>query len=170
VKNKEVQLRMKDGTVRPYLASASLIELGGEPCVISITRDISALKEVERKLRERERSLRRIFETSLDAISISRLSDGKYVDVNQEFLKWGYSRSRVLGSTDRELNVWCDENQRLEFLARLGAEGQVRNMEVELRRLNGTTVPCLLSAATVELDGELCVVSFTRDITRLKKA
>ena len=46
-----------------------------------------------------------IFETTLDAITISRLTDGLYIDVSESFLQiMGYERDEVIGRT---LLIWA---------------------------------------------------------------
>ena len=41
---------MQDGSVRPFLCSSVLVDLGGEQCAISTLRDISVLKQTEHEL------------------------------------------------------------------------------------------------------------------------
>jgi PAS domain S-box-containing protein len=56
VKNLEAAFRMKDGTIRYGLMSASLIDLNGTPHVVTMTRDITERKrEEEERLRLHER-------------------------------------------------------------------------------------------------------------------
>jgi len=50
VRNLEHQFRIKNGEVRTGLASAELIEIGGEPCVLGVTADITDLKRAEEAL------------------------------------------------------------------------------------------------------------------------
>jgi len=63
VKNLEARFRFKDGSIQTGLMSAKLIDVNGEPCIISITRDISDRKRneelVQRQLRYLE-TLRRV--------------------------------------------------------------------------------------------------------------
>jgi PAS domain S-box-containing protein len=47
VRNVEVCLRKKDGETRTALVSAELIEVGGEPCTVSIAADITERKRAE---------------------------------------------------------------------------------------------------------------------------
>ncbi len=62
VVNLEAPFRLKDGRIITGLMSASLIPLNGEPHIISITRDISELKETQQALRASEARYRRLFE------------------------------------------------------------------------------------------------------------
>lgn len=50
VRNMEAELRRKDGRVLPAQISAALAEVEGEPCVISVTRDITLAKTVEAEM------------------------------------------------------------------------------------------------------------------------
>ena len=58
VENLEVTFRRKDGSLVPCLLAAKVTELGGEPCAVTVVRDITPLKETERALlAEREKAL-----------------------------------------------------------------------------------------------------------------
>ncbi len=121
------------------------------------------------RLVESEAKLRKIFETSTDAITISRLSDGCYMDLNEGSNASGYSREEALGRTAVSLGLWADRAQLREFLHRINADGSVANLEMDLRTKSGAVHPYLLSANVIELDGERCVVAIGRDITTIKQ-
>ncbi|HVN64043.1 MAG TPA: ATP-binding protein, partial [Candidatus Binataceae bacterium] len=52
VRNMEVRFKRRDGTPYPVLVSAIIMQLGGRPRCVTISRDISTLKETERQLVE----------------------------------------------------------------------------------------------------------------------
>ncbi|HSB52124.1 MAG TPA: PAS domain S-box protein, partial [Dissulfurispiraceae bacterium] len=87
VHNEEVRFRMKTGDVRVMLRSAEVIELGGRYCVIAVTRDITERKQAEDALRLSEEKFYKAFRSSPDWITISHLADGRYIDVNDAFLR-----------------------------------------------------------------------------------
>ncbi len=66
-KNLEAEFRYKDGKIRTGLMSASMIEVDGVPCILSITRDIDDIKKSEQLIRESEIRYRTIF----DSVSVS---------------------------------------------------------------------------------------------------
>jgi PAS domain S-box-containing protein len=131
--------------------------------------EIAERELAQHRLQESERTLRKIFETSLDAITIKRVSDGRYIDVNNAFAVFGYRREEALGKTSQELGTWADPKELEAFSERLRLEGQVRNSESLCRTRDGRVIPSLISAVTVEIGGEPCVISFVRDISRLKQ-
>jgi PAS domain S-box-containing protein len=169
-RNQETDVRRRDGTNFPALVSSTLVTLNDEPCAVVVVRDISAIKATDNRLRESEATLRKIFDASLDAISVARASDGRFVDVNREFLALWPGRADIIGSTDLDLDIWVHPQQRAELARRLDEAGEVRNMEVEFYTEGRRVESHLLSAARVTLRGEPCIVAFTRNISDLKQA
>jgi two-component system, sensor histidine kinase and response regulator len=171
VRNFDISFRRRDGRLIPCLISSVIVDLNGEECVISFVRDNSRREEIERKLRESEASLRRIIETSPDAITIRRLSDDSYVSVNSGFVEaTGYQPEEVIGRTPTELGVWADPDHVRTLARRLESDSVVRGTEVGMRDRQGRISPHLISAVLTEVGGEKCIVSFSRDISALKNA
>lgn len=84
---------------------------------ILLLRMRAAAKQAEMAWRLSEERFSKAFNQSPAAISITRLSDGCYVDVNQTFLDLlGYSRSEVINHTASELNIFVNPNAANEFL------------------------------------------------------
>jgi two-component system sensor histidine kinase/response regulator len=129
-----------------------------------------AQRELAQSLaQQRELTLRKVLEASLDAITINDGDSGRYLYVNKEFGASGYSGEEVLGKTAQELNLWAEPSLYQDFVTKLKAHGQVRNMELGLRMKTGGILDCLMSAAEVELDGRNSVVSIVRDISERKE-
>lgn len=63
-----------------------------------------------------------VFHGSQMAIGISRLVDGRYIDINPAFLRlFGYRRHEVIGRTSKELGPWPRRSERVELIRRLRA-------------------------------------------------
>ena len=106
------------------------------------------------------------FHLSPDAITINRLSDGVYLEVNDSFEALsGYKADEVLGRTPAELGIWKNIADMHRFLEVIKDQGAVYNMQVVFSGRNGYEVFGLISARTVILNGERCVLALTRDIT-----
>ncbi len=170
VKNMEITQRRKDGAVdETQLISASLVEVNGEPCVISMLRDITEIKRVETSLRASHAALRKIFDATLDVIVVTRLSDDSFIDFNQQFERIGDRRQNPDDSRNGRRQIWASAEQHRQLHDRIMADGVVRNMEVDFLRPDGGLMPVLLSAVRVELDGQDCMVKMIRDITERKR-
>jgi PAS domain S-box-containing protein len=171
VKNMEITQRRKDGTGdETHLISASAVEVNGEPCVISMMRDITEIKRVETSLRASHAALRKIFDATLDIIVVTRLSDGSYIDFNQQFEQIGYGQQDLDDSRLGKRQLWASGREHQEFRNRIAVDGVVRNMEADFLKPDGGVMPAMLSAVRVELEGEDCVVTMIRDLTAAKEA
>ena len=130
----------------------------------------TANERVRQQLGESETKLRKIFETTDDVITINRLSDGRYIDVNGAFwAAYGYTREETLAASASELGVWAVRAQLREFVKAIAAHGAVANMEMDARAKDGSIEPYLVSAKVIELNGERCVVTIARNISSIKQ-
>ncbi|KAF0208686.1 MAG: PAS/PAC sensor hybrid histidine [Actinobacteria bacterium] len=122
-------------------------------------------------LRLSERKFSTAFHTSPDAVNINRLSDGLFVEANEGFTKLtGYSREDVEGRSSQDIEIWADAGDRDRLVGMLRSDGVVNNFEARFRRKDGTFTIALMSAQVVDVDGEPCILSVTRDISERKQA
>jgi PAS domain S-box-containing protein len=104
-------------------------------------------------------------------LSITRLADGRFVEINERFLSaTGYTRDEVLGRTPLELGLWVEPERRADGLRRLTHGQPVREVEADFRMKNGEVRTCLMSAELIELNGELCALTALTDIVERKRA
>ncbi|UCC43735.1 MAG: PAS domain S-box protein [Candidatus Zixiibacteriota bacterium] len=167
----ELEHVRRDGTVFPTFMHNSLRRDtdGNSVGMIATVRDISDLKETERALRHSEARLRTIFQTTPDAVSISRLADGLYVEVNDGFMaSTGYQRSEVVGRSSLDLGIWDNPEDRVALAQGLRERGRMVNLEANFRAKNGTIIVGLLSAQLIDLEGEPHIIAVVRDITERK--
>ena len=73
MQNLEVELN-GIGYARPTTAliSAVVVRLNNQNCAITVVREIADVKEAERKLRNSEATLRKIFDANLDSVATQR--------------------------------------------------------------------------------------------------
>jgi len=111
------------------------------------------------------------FRSSPAAIAITRLRDGRVMEVNETLLKLlHFTRDEVIGCTTLELGIWVDLNERAEYIQRLAREGSVRGLEYRLRTREGAIVTIQLSAELVEIGGEPCMLATLVDMTEREHA
>ncbi len=127
--------------------------------------------QIEDALRASEIKFATAFRSSPDAIAISNLYDGTYIEINDRCLQMlGYSRAETIGHSDMDLAIWVNLADRDAISKQLQSQSTVRNLEVWLRRKSGEIFPALLSAETIDLEGESCLLAVASDITLLKEA
>ncbi len=166
-------IRVADGVHR-WLHGSGEIQWDGQGRPLALTgviQDITDRKRAEESLRVSEEKFSRTFHASPDSVNLNRLSDGVYLAVNEGFTRiTGYSESDVLGrsSLPGDLGLWVRAEDRDRLQAGLRREGRVEGLEASFRRKDGTVLTGLMSASVIEIDGEPCVLSITRDITELR--
>ena len=75
----------------------------------SLVFDIIARKQAEEELSASENKFSKAFNSSPDAIVLSRLSNGLIIDVNETFVKmFGFTKQEAIGHTTIDLGIWPD--------------------------------------------------------------
>lgn len=134
--------------------------------VMAHFEDITARKLADRALRVSEEKFSTVFQVSPDAITINRLSDGTYLDINKGFTAMiGYSAGEATGKTSRELEIWVEPEDRARLVSELTGHGVVDNLEAQFRRKDGTIITGLMSARLMMVNEEPCILGITSDIT-----
>jgi PAS domain S-box-containing protein len=144
---------------------------GEEVLFASITMAFR-LHDANRALRDSEEKYSKAFHISPDAVNINRVSDGVYFAVNEGFTRTtGYTSEDVMGrsSMTHDLNIWVKDEDRRKLLEGLKVNGEVIGLEAQFRCKDGSVITGLMSAKTLTLNGEECVLSITRDISDRKR-
>ncbi len=121
--------------------------------------------------RQSHELVRKAFQASPVAISVTRMSDGRVIEVNEWFERLlGYTRDEVVGKTTIEIGIWADEGARAGFLKDIAVTGSLANRMCLFHTKNGESVETRFSSETIELDGESCLLSVFVDVTESRKA
>jgi PAS domain S-box-containing protein len=120
------------------------------------------------ELGDGEEKFSRVFQTSADWITITRLTDSRIVEANSGFEAMsGYRRDEVLGHPIKDFNVWAVPEQRVELVAELMTKGYARDYLAKMRRRDGALRDCLVNCTLIALKGDVNshAVWIVRDIT-----
>ena len=164
-------IRRGNGELRDILVSAAWVEIDRQKQMLMSAVDITEVRRAEELLRRSEESFEKIFQASPDAIVISRLSDGRYLDVNRSWLElFGYAREEAVGRTAHDLGVWVDPAERPRFVAEVRQRGSVKDFEARFRKKSGAIIDALISADVIDIGGEPHVIVPILDVTDRKRA
>ncbi len=120
---------------------------------------------------EAKENLELIFNTSPDAVLITRLDDGHFVKVNEGFtLLSGFTRADVIGKSAMDVNIWKNPPERAKIIAALNEKGFCDNAEAVFQRKDESQFTGFMSARIITLQGAPHIISVTRDITGRKQA
>ena len=164
--NYAFRLIRRDGSQIWVDCRASIVDWDGEPAVLAALFDISEQKAAEEARLQTEELFRRIFQTSPDIITLTRLTDGSYVDVNESFLNFfGFERDEVIGKTSQDLGIWAEPDTRDKFVAKLGESGRIENFEASVNMRDGSQSLINMVGAALDIGGEDLLLLISRDIT-----
>jgi PAS domain S-box-containing protein len=95
--NFESVFRMKDGRLRKGLMSATLIDIGGEPHLLTVSRDITDIENTKEALKATEERYEELIRNAPNGIVVVNKT-GFITMVNPAFLNTtGYSKEEVIG-------------------------------------------------------------------------
>ncbi len=156
---------------KQYVFAAIFLILVQSAAILGLLWQRARRRKTEEELTRSEEKFSKSFRQSPLAISISSTKDGCYLDVNETFeQQTGWRRDEVIGRSQADINLWADPHQRSLFLQQLLAEGNVRDLEVRIRRKDGQIRTTLGSAELIEVSGKPCALSVIADVTERKRA
>lgn len=132
-------------------------------------KDIIARKQIESSLRLSEEKFSKAFQSSPDAVLITRFSDGHFIEVNDGFCKLtGYSREEAFSSSSLDLELWANPKDREKVTMELRNNSSVRDIEFDFRNKSGRILNCTYSGEIIYLYNEAHILSVARDISEHK--
>jgi len=175
VRDVEAEFRMKSGEIRIWLMSADLIELNGEPCVLTALTDITERKQAEAAMRASQDRLAGIVTSAMDAIIT--------VDARQCIILFNRAAEQMFGYTAQQLagqplDRIIPQRFRLAHqghVADFGQTGVTNRAMGELGtisglRADGSEFPIEAAISQVEAAGHKLYTVILRDITARRQA
>ena len=165
-------LLARDGNEYQIADSAAPIRnLAGEiKGVVLVFTDVTEQYRLEKEIRDSEELYRTAFLTSPDAVTITRVADGKYVDVNDAFIRtYGWERDEIIGLRSVEIGIWRNTGERQKLIDALLRDGYCRNLEIDLLTKDGAAIDAIVSSHRLAIKGEDCLLSVTRDVSERKR-
>lgn len=137
----------------------------------ALVGEISVRAKAELALRASEECFSKAFRGSPEPISIIRSAQRDIVEVNEAWERmFGFTHDEAVGRTIEELGIRFNPADTLLMEGLLVEQGHLREFEMDVRNKNGEVLRAVLSRVTVELNGEPCFITMTRDITERRRA
>lgn len=138
--------------------------------ILGISYEVTPRRVAQEALRQSEEKFSRVFHASPIPLSITRLSDGQYIDVNESFLeRLGFRREEVIGRSSQELGLWSSLDDHEKMMRMMDEKRSLRNFETKFRTKSGEIGTTLLFREIIELGGVEYLIGTSLDITERKQ-
>ncbi|BAP79105.1 sensory box protein [Pseudomonas sp. MT-1] len=167
------QANHPDGTIRHLESTAKLYrdEHGAPLRMAGIIIDATERVLRAQHLAASEAKFSALFQGSPDPISLSRIRDGVFMEINPSFsVVFGWESTDIVGRSAPEIGIWQDERQRKSLFEQLMRDQRLENAEAQFRTRTGEIVTCVVSSRFIRVDRRLCIVTTFRDITKRQQA
>jgi PAS domain S-box-containing protein len=167
----EEKFLRRDGTAVDVEVTAYPFTYQGKPAVQVVIRDLTAQKEAEKAVRASEERFSKAFHASPIPTCITTLNQGRYLDVNDAYLKLSKrEREEILGHTADELRIYKDAEGREAFIGKLINKQITPGQEAKFIAATGEAFDVAAFYELIEIGGETCIISMFHDMTEQKRA
>lgn len=149
VTGEEFPFRTKSGEIRYGRVSAVRVLIDGQPCVLSVTHDITDRKLAEARLQESEAHFRSLIDDAPYGIYRVTL-DGQLLTVNPALVSMlGYSSADELKQRNLEKDIYRDPQVRQRLVKDYKLKGGFRALDAEWRRKDGSIIAVRMTGRPV---------------------
>ncbi|HNX06102.1 MAG TPA: PAS domain S-box protein [Bacteroidales bacterium] len=171
-KSIEKRYLKKDGSLIWVITSVSLYrDVNNNPKYFIVqVLDITEQKLTEQKLVETKNQLEVIFNNGPDAILLTRIENGHYVDSNKTFTRYtGYTPDDLIGKSTLDIDIWGNPDDRNRLIKEVKEKGFCHNFELEIKNKDRTSRIIEMSAEVILIKGVPHLLTISRDIAERKK-
>ncbi len=151
-----------------YLPIITAVRLLAYSLVIFTLVQFLRSSQKNKQLLAENEKFKLLFSTSPDAVAITRMDTGEFLDVNDAFFDvLGYKREELI---NKKVQLWANLSNRQELVLNLQENDYYGNFETEMIHRNNTKLTVIISARRIVLDGHNCILSVVKDISFRKAA
>lgn len=166
----EILAKRKNETtfICEMVANVARNEFGHPIGLFASFQDITDRIKTHEALRKSELNLKIMFNSNPSPMVVSRLEDGLMLLGNEALEKTFLVKPEDYIGKPTTL-FYVDPNDRVKFVKELQQRGEVKGMELKLKRKNGQPLICSVSSEVIHLFKEKVLLSTLTDITEIKR-
>lgn len=168
VRDFEVEIKHKNGTLRTVLANIDNIQFNNEHLLLTSLYDITQYIQTQTSFIESDSSYRALFSSVPVGITVTNFQGDIVISNNAIKELLGYSANELRDINIRDLYfIPIERLQLLDLTSRLG---NVRDFETRFKHKNGNVLSVLVNTDIIEFhEQKNMLLTSIRDITNLKK-
>jgi len=149
-----------------YLLKSENMAFEMEKAILFCERQLNLIRKLELSEQQHQTLLKVIPESMV----ITRRSNAHIVSVNHSFTEvFGYEPKDCIGKTPMEIGLWNDSLERENVLIKLPERGEVRDVELHIKKLDGQILPCHVSFSTYQYRGAEYLLSIIVSLEKVEK-
>lgn len=166
-----VPVLCRDGSVFYADITANHIVHHGRSCMIGFFRDVTERRQAQQTLTESEEKYRHLIEMT-DTGFLILDGQGRVLDANAEYIRISghHALREIIGRSVVEWTAPYHAQRNAEEVRQCLRQGNVRQLEVDYLRGDGTVAPTEINARVVNTDQGPHILALCRDISARKRA
>lgn len=135
-----------------------------------LTKNLEELKHIESELRSSEEKFSKLFLSSPNMMIVTDPSTGMILEVNDVFYNtFGFTSSETAGKTYLDLGIWPDISQRRALARSIKEKGEVRDLDMDMVRKDGSSIKAVLTAKLLTLGDSEKLLCILKDMTERRR-
>ena len=170
IRQQEACLRTGDGSRKLVIVAGHPITVGEGACMLFTFVDLDPRHRAEMALRQSEERFAAAFHLAPAPMLVVALDGLRVLSVNDAFCAaTGWTPEQCRGRSTGELRLWGGGEAQRSVERQAREVGALRGVDVALRAKGGEEHSHLLSADTVTIGGERCVLCVMQDIAERRR-
>lgn len=166
----EILLPLPSGMRRLVIMAGQPIEIGEEACMLFTFADLDAREKAESALRQSEQRFAKAFQLSPVPTALMKRDGHAFINVNDAFAaQFGYADTELIDRNPNDIRLWAKPESRRRFETGIVEAGHIQKLEACLTCKTGDELDCIVSAETVTIADQPCVLATFLDITERRR-
>jgi PAS domain S-box-containing protein len=127
--------------------------------------------QTDQELKESNKKYSEAFKSAPYSISIARITDGKFIEVNDAFTTiFGFTSEEAINNSSIGLDIWVNNEDRKWVTSTLLDGRVVSGKEFLFKNKDGKIITCLVASRFININKEPFIIFSIDDITERKQA
>jgi PAS domain S-box-containing protein len=149
---------------------AKLVKHGNEDLLVAMVVDVSAEQASRRELEKSHERFTRAFLHSPICMTLTRLADGRYLEVNAACDRvLGGRPEDYIGKTSLETGVWLNPQVRADYVNTMRRDGRLQAYDTQIQNRQGEAVDVRVWAEIIDIDDEPCALTFVLNVAEERR-